>query len=159
WTEAGGTREAPCPSMLTDVRWAPDSRTLVGGGLSANAFCRIDARSAAPSRIDVTMRPGDFVASTTPSWSPDQKKLYFRSVSNLMAGGDGSTAFVEKDLASGSERVIIRRPNLGALDLSPDGSFIVTIVREAVKSSALLLIPIAGGEPKELLRRPDWGNA
>src|SRR5262249_34312505 len=71
--------------------------------------------------------------------------------------GNADVAFVERDLASGTEREIIRRPNSFAPNLSPDGRFIATtsgpmLGDQSTKSSTLLLIPVSGGEPRELLR-------
>ena len=62
--------------------------------------------------------------------------------------------FIERDLASGNEREVIRLPSrLGEVNVSPDGRYIATISEEASsKSSTVLLIPVAGGQPRELLR-------
>jgi hypothetical protein len=64
-------------------------------------------------------------------------------------------AFIERDLASGKEREIVRRPSLGGISVSPDGRFIATLSFDAsTKSKTVALIPVLGGEFRELLRVP-----
>ena len=62
---------------------------------------------------------------------------------------------VERDLASESERELIRR-DIGlatALSVSPDGRYIAVQHNDrSTKSSAVLLIPSSGGEPRDLIR-------
>jgi Tol biopolymer transport system component len=91
--------------------------------------------------------------------SPDGKKVYYQKNYGYETGTGSDRSFVERDIASGTERQIIRRPvrdNAGAtfaLNLSPDGRFIATTSNdESTKSSVVLLVPVSGGEPRELLR-------
>ncbi len=66
---------------------------------------------------------------------------------------DTPFAFIERDLATGTERVVIRRRALGGLNISPDGQYIATpSVDESTNSRTYLLVPVAGGEPRELMR-------
>jgi hypothetical protein len=51
----------------------------------------------------------------------------------------------------GNPGAISRRPTLGDLLLSPDGRYIATGVSDrATKTRVILLIPVAGGEPRVL---------
>jgi Tol biopolymer transport system component len=89
-------------------------------------------------------------------WSPDGKKIYYRKQHS------SDPAFVELDLASGSEREVIRRASLGGPQLSPDGRYIATANADpATSSRTFILIPVAGGEPRELMRagsKADYAN-
>ena len=72
----------------------------------------------------------------------------------------GARGVVERDLVSGSERELIRREGwimgagmTGSVSLSPDGRSIATLYADgSTKSHVVLLIPVSGGEPRELLR-------
>ena len=81
-------------------------------------------------------------------WSRDGQKLYYRTVVAK------ETAIVERDVHSGSEREVIRRANLNfSIDLSPDGRHLAAASEDpASKSSAVMFIPVAGGEPREMIR-------
>src|SRR5262249_54101322 len=82
-----------------------------------------------------------------PSLSPDGKSLSYRI--NIA----GEFAFMRLDLASGREIELTRRPRLGGTNLSPNGRYLATgSVDPSVKSASLLLIPSAGGPPRELMR-------
>jgi Tol biopolymer transport system component len=155
-TETGASRELGSDCLLRPltVHWAPDGRTLAA--LGTGGLCLIDGQTGQASKIETALGPGEFFVGGA-QWSPDQKKLYFRRLSIRPGGGDSSMAFIEKDLASGDQREIIRRP--GAADLggqiSPDGRSLGVVSQDvSTKSASLLLIPLAGGEPKELLRLP-----
>jgi Tol biopolymer transport system component len=95
--------------------------------------------------------PGKAVSQGSPTLSRDGKKLYYRG----RVSGSQEFAVFERDLSSGDERELIRRPLLGPapMDLSPDGRFIATGAADPLtKSSAAILVPVAGGEPRELMR-------
>ncbi len=58
---------------------------------------------------------------------------------------------LERDLASGSERELLRRSGMRDPSVSPDGRYIA-LRATAGASTAVLLVPTAGGEPRELIR-------
>jgi WD40-like Beta Propeller Repeat len=61
-------------------------------------------------------------------------------------------AFIERTLASGAEREVARGA-LGAISLSPDGRWIAAQKSDrSTRSQAIVLIPIAGGDTRELFR-------
>jgi Tol biopolymer transport system component len=140
--ETGLLRELkPNLNYIQNIRWTADGQSLIVGGQDLNGRqgqYRVDGQTG----------------NATPALpagqsSPDGKKIYSRK--NL--GPDGF-AFVERDLASGEEKELIRRKNLRSLNLSPDGRFVATAFNDP-KSSTLLLIPLSGGEPRELLHLND----
>jgi Tol biopolymer transport system component len=100
--------------------------------------------------------------------SPDGTKVYYRrsfpgSDSSVISGSPGATeyAFIERDLGSGADRELIRRSGLGHPQVSPDGRSIATASRDrSAKTHAVLLIPVTGGEARELMRvtEPDGIN-
>jgi Tol biopolymer transport system component len=89
------------------------------------------------------------------SLSADVTKLYYRKDLGVPSPSDPSVlqaAFIERDLASGAERELARG-NLGFPYLSPDGRSIATNTADvATKSQSILIVPVAGGEPRVLMR-------
>ncbi len=129
-------------------RWAPDGRSFVVQGADSQGrqgIYRIDAETGEAAPIAMSTPEVRF---QMPQWwpdgkSPDGRRIYYR----------GQGALIERDLASGTERELIRRSGLTAPGVSPDGRYVVTRSSDpSTKSSAVLLIPTAGGEPRELLR-------
>ena len=124
----------------TDPRWSPDGRWLLTRGKDLrgrNGIFQIDAQTG--DATPVILGDGLFGA---PQWSPDGKKIYYNR----------RPVFVERDLASGAEREVTRGL---AGPLSPDGRYFVASRNDqSTLSSSLLLVPIAGGQPRELHRLP-----
>jgi len=148
FVETGQVREfRPKLSNFQRLRWAPDGRSLLFQGTDRKGrqgAYRIDAQTGEVRAIAVS-EPGGGLS--WPQSSQDGRKVYYRK------GAPDSMSLVERDLASGNEREIIRRNSLGAPSLSSDGRFIATTYNDgATKSSVVLLIPVSGGEPRELLR-------
>jgi Tol biopolymer transport system component len=143
--ETGQVRELPAKLDRLgpySFRWAPDGRSFSLPQQDGDIL-RVDAETGETSLL--VQKAG--VQQGAAPWSPDGKKIYYRRVAS-----DG-VAFVERDLASGNETELIRRATLGNVQLSPDGRYIATgSVDPATNSSTFLLIPVAGGEPRELMR-------
>jgi Tol biopolymer transport system component len=148
--ETGQVRELR-PSLRTfdGARWAPDGRSFLGMGTDFNGrqgLYRIDAQTGEVAPIAFSPAGSPF---SRPLWAPDGKKIYY--VSFLPKTNEASIR--ERDLASGSEREVVRRASLGAPSVSPDGRYIAARSSDpSTKSSTVLVFPIAGGEPRELLR-------
>jgi len=148
--ETGQVREIqPTLNYFGGPRWAPDGRSFIAQGedlKNRDGAYRIDAQTGEATPIAMSETG---LRLQEPIWSPDGKRLYYRK--NLVTD---DYSFVERDLATGNEREIIRkRYNPFALNLSPDGRFIATTYNDrSTKSSVVLLIPVFGGEPRELLR-------
>jgi Tol biopolymer transport system component len=138
--------------------WAPDGAALlvVGGDPSG--------RSGA-FRLDVETGEASFVFATPnaptlsmPTWSADRHTLFYWNRVN----GGAEDVFVAREIASGVERELVRRPFLGALLLSPDGRFLATETTDPnTNERVLLLVPVDGTAPRELMRLPSGvtGNA
>ena len=134
----------------TSMSWAPDSRALVTGGGDLKGrlgIFRIDAQTGDVALI-VPIPQG--AANSYPQWSPYGKHIYYRRpLTDDVKSSD--VAFVERNLASGQEREVTRG-DLGLISLSPDwGSIVAQKVDSTAKSSAVVLIPVEGGETRELL--------
>jgi Tol biopolymer transport system component len=149
--DTGQVRELrPKLSYFFLPRWAPDGRSFLALATDLNGrrgMYRIDAETGEASALLVNSPAEQAVG--TGGWSADGKSIYFPR----RFPGSEEIAFIERDLATGKERVVIRRRGLGGIGISPDGRYIVTpSVDEASNSRTLLLIPVAGGEPRELMR-------
>jgi dipeptidyl aminopeptidase/acylaminoacyl peptidase len=139
----------PKLTYWSGARWDPDGRSLLTEGRDANgprvAF-RIDAQTGEVSPV-VASPPEEGMPGAV--LSADGKSLYFRRI----VSESKEWAFVQRDIASGSEKELLRRPTLGAVNLSPDGRFIATpSVDPSTNSRVALLIPVAGGEPRVVMR-------
>jgi Tol biopolymer transport system component len=129
--------------------WAPDGRSLLMQGQDdrgrRGAF-RVDAQTGVIALL-VENTPQSSVQS--PQESPDGKSLYFwKTLSNDMH------AIVQRDLASGTEKELLRRPYLrNFFILSPDGKQVAaSSVDSATNSRVMLMIPVGGGEAREVMK-------
>ena len=120
--------------------WSPDGRSLLlRGDDGRQGIFRIDVQSGESSIVYV----GDGLSGPLAEWSRDGKKVYFNR----------RRVLIERDLDSGAEREIDRELNVTSGNLSPDGKyFIGTRTDTSAKTSSLLLVPVAEGQPRELLR-------
>jgi hypothetical protein len=91
----------------------------------------------------------------SPVLSPDGKVLYFgRRYLPINKNNIGKEyAFFSRDLASGVEQELLRRPFLGSIVLSPDGKYIATpSIDPSSNSRVVLLIHTAGGDVRDVMR-------
>ena len=156
----------PALSWFQGLSWSPDGRSFAVFGTDLkgrHGVFRIDADGGDVTPIAVPIAETEALSYEGFHWSPDRGRLYYHSQNGTVR---------ERDLASGSERVVFTgRPSsisvtppdgrLGPISLSPDGQWIASYRAEASgKSSVVVLIPVNGGEPLELLRvnRPEWVN-
>lgn len=128
---------------LTEARvahWMPDGRSLLMHSRDIRGragIFQIDAQSGESKSVILSDRLSVFAQSA------DGKKLYFNR--------DGM--FVERDLISQAERDVHSVPEEVFGALSPDGKHIaVAQANRASNTASLLLVPTAGGPPRELLR-------
>ena len=138
-------------STLTNAHmqiWAPDGRSFIAQGIDVagrQGVHRIDAETGEATLI-VASGKGGF--SYGPQLSLDGKTLFYGSRMS-----DAVVALVARDLESGAEREVIRRQSINPASVSPDGRTLAFIARDrSTKSSAVLLLPTTGGEPRELLK-------
>jgi len=152
----GDVREIrPKLSYLGNFSWSPDGRSFVAGATNLrgrSGVFRVDAFTGEVAQLlDLTPRGG----SAYPQLSPDGKRIYYRR----QLSGSSEYNIVERDLASGEEREVIGAGvTNGPISLSPDGRWIAMGKRlpsatgGSDLASAIVLIPVAGGESREVLR-------
>ena len=89
----------------------------------------------------------------SPRLSADGAKLYYRRSEGLASEPPAlQAALIERDLASGTEKELLRG-NLGGPALSPDGRFLATTMFDGpTRSESYVLVPVAGGEPRTLMQ-------
>lgn len=150
--ETGLTRELPVELDYSgQLRWAPDSRSFVvkGRDLKGNeGVFRVDAQTGQSTRlVSIPSSSGN----SFPELSPDGTKLYFWT-GDVLRGTPGSR-FVERDLASGTERTLYGTGGPIYPTLSPDGRHLAGVIQdEQSRSSALVVWSVIGDKRKELLR-------
>jgi len=139
------------PSTLKSANtpnWSPDGRWLLvhGSDLTGHqGIFQIDPQSGEAKVVIL----GDGISALV-QWSPDGKKVYFNR----------NNVFVERDIASGVEREVYRE----AGTISPNGQYFYVVRSDSsAKATILLVMPITGGEPREILRlsQPEkfgWGE-
>ncbi len=128
----------------------PDGRSSVTQGTDRKGrqgIYRIDLQTGAVEAI--AANPPHI--SYKPQWSPDGKRIFYG-----FASRGNPHVIVERDIASGREREILRRDRLLWWSTSPNGQYLVWLTRDqSAKASTLAILPLAGGEPQELLRLKD----
>jgi Tol biopolymer transport system component len=145
--DSGETREVRPQGhpFFYAVRWAPDGLSLLIG--APEGLYRVDARSGESSLV-LKGVPG--FNSVHWALSTDQRTLYYK---RDKTSPNADMAFVERDLASGKEREIIRRPFLGGLGLTPDTRYIATASFDPTDHAReFMIIPVAGGTPRDAIR-------
>jgi Tol biopolymer transport system component len=142
-------------NYLNWPRWSPDGTAFVAQGADLKGrqgVYKIDARSG---DADLLVLNGGL-----PQWAPDGKRIYYSRATNDPAA-QGDRVVVERDLASGNERELLRRKDMQAqsVSVSTDGRYLACVTYDTVTKEGLLVtLPVAGGEPKELLRLPFGGR-
>lgn len=139
--ETGDVRElqAKLRGRIQSLRWAPDGGSLAVESTDRQGqqgIYRVHAQTAEVSLIG---------EGQLPQWAPDGSKLFYRR---------GEGVIVERELAAGKEREVMRRANPCRPSLSPDGHYLacVDFGDGATKGRTLWVFPVEGGEPRALLR-------
>ena len=135
--------------------WSPDNGSLLVNGADQQGqtgVFRIDAQNGNAIPMVLNDRGGQKVS--VHAWSPDGRTLYIGRT-DLRSTEE---ALCARELQSGKEREILRRDGLASVALSPDGALLATIALDrSTQSRSLLLIPVDGGTPRELLRTSNAG--
>ncbi len=154
--------------QLSVPRWSPDSRSLVTLAQDRNRrfdFYQIDAETGATKML--VDSPGDGAGQRVPVMLPDGKSL----IHERKPWGAPDLILIVRNLETGSERTLYRSRHIHAWSLSPDGRQVAvsvpsegpiqkTEVAEGKSISlpeggfVLLILPVGGGEAREILRIP-----
>lgn len=137
-------RLAPTMNNVGGPSWSPDGRSLLASGRDATGrggIFRIDVQSGEATAVI----PGEGLQALSGGWSPDGTKVYFNRIDGV----------VERAVASGLERMVhLEAGGLKLARLSPDGRYIFGVAGfdPSTQSSPLVVVPVAGGPPRELFR-------
>lgn len=137
-------RLAPTMSNVGRPSWSPDGRSLLASGKDATGrggIFRIDVQSGEATALIA----GEGLQALPGGWSPDGTKVYFNRIDGV----------VERDVASGLERMVhLEAGGLKQAQLSPDGRYVFGVAGfdPSTQSSPLVVVPVAGGQPRELFR-------
>jgi Tol biopolymer transport system component len=150
----GAVRELPLTEDFGYVEtfgWASDSRSFVLVGTNTKGrggIFRVDALTGQPTLV---LAPGDGEGGqlSLPLESLDGRFLYYDRIIRACS----CVARMKADLVSGEKVELIRRTNLEAWNLSPDGLYIAAHSwDQSAASSSILLVPTNGGQIRELMR-------
>ena len=105
-------------------RWTPDGGIILQGrdAQGRQGLFRLDGQTGEVTPIVV---PADGTGAFQASVSPDGRRIIYRRQ------GARENVVVERDLASGSERELVRRESMNGVSLSPDGRQFTFIERDA----------------------------
>lgn len=150
--ETGEVREIyPKLAWFDDGKWSSDGRFFLTRGRDLkgrSGIFRIDASSgdAMPLVLD---EEGE--NALYPVLAPDGTSFFFPR--EHLATKE--RALIQRDLATGMERVLLRGRYVGGVNVSPDGRYMVAGNGDPATNSWLLsLISLEGGEIRELIRMP-----
>ena len=166
----------PEVNIFTNIsvpRWSPDSRSLVAMGRDRNRrfdFYQIDAETGAHKML--VDSPGTGANQRMPVWLPDGKSI----IHERKAWGAPDKSLIVRNLETGSERTLYRSRHIHAWALSPDGRQVaLSVPSEGPEKEfevaegetisvpeggfVLLVLPVNGGEAREILRLPDGEEA
>lgn len=135
------------PAGLAD--WEPNGRALLVAGADREgrwgAF-RVDVETG---EMKLLFEIPPRWPSHLPVWSADGRTVYYHS----MSAGAEEHIILQRDIESGAEKELLRRPGLGGIALSPDGNYLATATVDPSKNERLiLLIALRGGKPREMMR-------
>jgi Tol biopolymer transport system component len=135
------------------IRWTPDGKAIVVTASEAGKgreLIRIDVKTGQVTSLMPLTARARF------ELSPDGNTIFYVRSPGLVA----------HDLRSGKETVVSEKQGLYAGLVSPDGKrLLIATGTEGDKSQVLFIMPVAGGEARELVRIdkekevPFWGSA
>ena len=141
--------------ILNQVTWSLDGRSLLGKCVDRAdkiGICRIDAQTGQATLL-VVETAANFSAS--PFGLPDGKHILF-AVNTPEGRAEGYSVVLIRDLDTGEERQVAR--SAGRFSVSPDGRELAIQVGDpATKESVVKIVPVAGGEPREVFRTKKAG--
>jgi Tol biopolymer transport system component len=140
----GETRFLPFPfPSAAQLYWGPESESIRVLGIrdGVRGLHRLDLRTGSVELLREFPRGPEAGGLT---FSPDGRSYYFhRDRSELWAA----------DIASGRERLVARVEGINRrVSVSPDGETLIVMTGDHLKENAIVLVPAAGGEPREIWR-------
>jgi Tol biopolymer transport system component len=143
---SGEERDIPIPiSPVRQLGWFPDGSALVVPGLDANrkpTVSRVDIKSG----VATTIVQRDDMAIGQASVTRDGRSLVYFGYTK------DTSLVVVRDLLTGQERVLTKSPAATGMAVSVEGKLVaVTMTADGMGGAALAVIPVAGGEPREIL--------
>jgi len=154
--KTGEERDLPPKLSFTwgPIRWSPDGRSILVSGKDKKIKHGLFLVDAQTGDVTPTVMWEDREIDA-PAWFPDGKRLLFHS-QRFEAGTIMPATVVIRDLATGQEKVIFQPPagmKIDDIALSPDGQQVaLTLLEKQTQSSVLKVLPISGGEARELTR-------
>jgi len=155
-TDTGAIREIePLPNFveIRSLEWNPDGKSLIvtGYGRKGLGVSQVDLQTGKSRTLaENSLYVGLMGAGGS--------KLYLMNQGYAPGGSDFYRALIEKDLASGKERELVRGADVNNIRMSPDGKWITVGVpstieaRRAQRTPEILAFPTSGGEPRVLLK-------
>jgi Tol biopolymer transport system component len=151
------------------ARWSPDGRFFLMNGLNVISLLNVetfevtgvtgseplDPSSGRPLtaynwrnwlRAQVPGVPGVF--DLLPQWLPDGKAIVYLRRNQRT----NSHHVLMRDLETGREQELYQAPNIRNIALSSDGEQLALWTETGGGVLALQIVPVAGGEPRELIR-------
>jgi len=136
------------------IRWSPDGRSILVSGKDKkiqHGLYLVDAQTGGVTSTLQSDRDSDI---SHPAWFPDGKRLLYTDIHGK--SGTITEAVVVRDLQTGQKTELFR-PTRGLkiddIALSPDGrQLALTLLEKETRSSVLKVLPLASGEPSELVR-------
>jgi Tol biopolymer transport system component len=148
----GQTRELrPKLTYFGPMEWSPDGQSFLalGGDLKGRAgIYQIDIETGDVKALRL-QNSGERL--WYPHWARDGKSFYVMLVDQPAR----VSAYIQHDISTGKETELIRRKLLEQVKPSPDSRYLNShSFDEATNSRTMILIPVAGGEVRELMRYP-----
>lgn len=148
-TVATGVERELSPTLqkFNFPRWLPDAQALVVQGIDLDdrqGIFRVDAMTGAVSPVVLAPKGG---VLSFPQPTPDGARLFYRRML------DSATYVIERQLSTGTERVVQQLKDFGNFALSPDGTSISIVERDATaKVFVVGVASLAGGPTREVYR-------
>jgi len=163
--DTGEERELPVGERTigggrTGLRWTPDGKAVVvpeSEYWKGENLIRIDVQTGQVT----SLMPLPALVELAFDFSRDSNIVFY--VRPFAPPDVNAERLVARDLRSGRETVVIEKRGIYAGAVSPDGQRLLIATWEG-KSQVLLVMPVAGGEARELVRvdgekeTPFWGN-
>ena len=144
-----------------EPRWSPDGRFILGTARERNyagplmdsqGLYRIDVQIGSFTPLVQTMGICGMTCIESPVWSPDGRAIFKRRATQSIMTRDIETG-EEKELYRAVPPDQVRHWPTSNLAVSPNGQRLVFVLADGKEGvTALMVVPTAGGEPRELLR-------